>query len=214
MISNDTGLWESIEQRRSTAFLFAGLMFVVDAGIIGVAMSSAGEELMLLGQAFIAAGWTAGFIGLLGVFPGLADRSRRLARVGAAFVGVGIVVFVVMGVASLAFFSGALSGDLSALVPIFLPGVIIGSVLGFLTFGAATLRTGVHSQRVGVLFIGLALIPVVNIGSGIAGIESMAATLAIVVGLALVNFALGYTLRTADVATEHTESESQREPAA
>lgn len=214
MATDDTGLWESLERRSATAFLIAGAMFVADAVLIGSVMLSAGDQLMLLGQAFIAAGWTAGFIGLLGTFPKLAERSRRLAQAGAVFVGIGIVVFVGMGVASLAYFTEMLSGDLSALVPIFLPGVVIGSVLGFLTFGAATLRTDIHSRSVGVLFVLLGLIPVVNILSGIAGIQSLTATLAIVVGLALINLTLGYRLRTEEASTEHVESESTHDPVA
>ena len=83
MSTNDTGLWESLKRRRSTAFLIAGLMFAVDAAIVAAVIGPLGEQYMLLGQAFVAAGWTAGFVGLLGVFPGLADRSRRLAQADA-----------------------------------------------------------------------------------------------------------------------------------
>ena len=212
MSTNDAGLWESLERRRSTAFLIAGLMFAVDAAIVAAVIGPLGEQYMLLGQAFVAAGWTAGFVGLLGVFPGLADRSRRLAQAGAVLVGIGLLVFVSMGIASLAYFSNALSGDLSALVPILLPGVIIGSVLGFVTFGAATLRTGVHARSVGVLFVVLGLIPVVNIGSSIAGIQSMTATLAIVVALTLVTLSIGYVLRVEGPSAGRAAVESSDEP--
>lgn len=214
MLQTDTGLWATLERHRSTAFLVAGLMFVADAAIVGYTMTTAGEALMLLGQAFIAAGWTAGFVGLLGVYPGLADRSRRLARVGLGCIALGIVVFVVMGIASVAYFSELVRGDLSALVPLFLPGVIVGSVIGFSIFGAATLRTGAHARPVGGLFVVLALFPVVNIGSGIAGFRSMAGTLAIVVGLALVNLTVGYLLRTEDGTAGHVEADTTGGPAA
>lgn len=214
MVANDTGPWESLERRSATAFLAAGVIFAVDAALVGSVIAGAGDQLMLLGQALIAAGWTAGFVGLLGLFPGLADRSRRLARAGAVLVGIGVVVFVGMGIASLAYFTGVLSGDFSALVPVFLPGVIIGSVLGFLTFGAATLRTDLHSRSVGALVVMLGLVPVVNILSGVAGIQSLTATLVIVAGLSLGNLALGYLLRSAGVSNEHTGVESPREPAA
>lgn len=214
MAANGTGLLGWLEKRSATAFLIAGSLFVADAALIGLVMVSAGEQLMLLGQAFIAAGWTAGFVGLLGLFPGIAGRSRRLARAGAAFVGIGVVVFVVMGIVSIAYFADVLNGDLSTLAPIFLPGVIIGSVLGFLTFGAATLRTDAFSRSVGVLFVALGLVPVVNILSTAAGIESLTKTLAIVVGLALVNLALGYLLRIEDPSRERVEARSEREPTA
>ena len=213
MPQSDTGLRATLARHRSTAFLVAGLMFVIDAAIVGYSTTTAGEELLLLGQAFVAAGWTAGFIGLLGIYPDLADRRRRLARVGLACVVVGIVVFVAMGVASVAFYTGLVRGELSALVPLLLPGVIVGSVLGFVVFGATTLRTGAHARPVGVLFVVLGLFPVVNIGSGIAGVQSMTVTLAIVVGLALVNLAVSYLLRD-DGAAGRVEPDSAREPTA
>lgn len=214
MSRNDSGLWATLERRRATAFLVAGLMFAVDAAIVGYTIATAGEELMLLGQAFIAAGWTAGFVGLLGIYPGLADRSRRLARVGLGCIAIGIVVFVLMGIASLAYFSALLSGDLSTLVPLFLPGVVVGSILGFLVFGGTTLRTGTHARPIGVLFVVLGLFPVVNIGSGIAGVQSMTATLAIVGGLAMVNLAVSYLLRSEDAAAGRVEADAAGGPTA
>jgi hypothetical protein len=206
MVTNDTKLWETLERRRSTAFLIAGLMFAVDAAIIAAVIGPLGEQYIPLVQAFIAAGWTAGFVGLLGVFPGLADRSRRLAQAGAVFVGIGLLVFVSMGIVSLAYFSNTLSGDLDTLVTILFPGIIIGSVLGFVTFGAATLRTGVHARSVGVLFVVMGLIPVVNIGRTIAGIQSRTATLAIVVALTLVTLSIGYLLRVEEASSGHAPS--------
>jgi len=214
MSQPDTGLWATLERHRSTAFLVAGLMFAIDVAIVSAVMTTASEDLMLLGQAFIAAGWTAGFVGLLGVYPGLADRRRRLARVGLGCSLIGIVVFAVMAVASLAYFSPLLSGDLSTLVPLFLPGVIIGSVIGFITVGATTLSTGAHARPVGALFVVLGLFPVVNIGSGIAGFQSLTATLAIVTGLTLCNLAVGYLLRTEDGATGAVEADTAGGPAA
>jgi Zn-dependent protease len=117
-----------------------------------------------------------------------------------------------MGIASLAIFTDILSVDIETLGPIFLPGVIIGSVLGFLTFGVVSLRTAVHSRSLGVLFIVLALLPVVNILSGVAGFEPTL-TFAIVIGLALVNFAISYLLRNEDTPTGEMEVEPPQEPA-
>ena len=213
MVTNDTKLWETLERRRSTAFLIAGLMFAVDAAIIAAVIGPLGEQYMQLGQAFIAAGWTAGFVGLLGVFPGLADRSRRLAQAGAVLVGIGLLVFVSMGIVSLAYFSNTLSGDLDTLVTILFPGIIIGSVLGFVTFGAATLRTGVHARSVGVLFVVMGLIPVVNIiRFAILGIESNTGTLVIVVALSLVTLSIGYLLRAEGPSAGREAVKSSDEP--
>lgn len=209
-----TQQWKSLEELSATAFLIAAAMFLVDAALVGGVIAGAGDRLMLLGQAFVAAGWIAGFVGLIGLYPELADRSRRSARAGLVFVAVGLVVFVVMGIASLVYFTGISSGDLAALVPIFLPGIVIGSVLGFLTFGATSLRSDVHSRSVGVLLVVLGLFPVANILSGLAGVQSEFGTLAIVLGLSLVNAAVGYRLRGERDSTERVGAGRPGEPAA
>lgn len=187
--------WERLEQWRSTAFLIAGLLFVLDALLVAGIIVALGERYMTLGQAFVGAAWTAAFLGLFGLYPELVERSRRLTQAGAVCAAIGTVVFVVMGVASLVYFAGVVDGSLESLVPVFLPGVIVGSIVGFLLFGAASLRTDTPSRAVGVLLLLPALIVVLNIGTGIAGISSQEATLAVVIGQALAHLALGYSLR-------------------
>lgn len=188
--------WESLEQRSATAFLVAAAIFVLDAILVAGVIVALGERYMTLGQVFVGAAWTAAFIGLLGLYPGLADRSRWLSRIGAVCAVVGAIVFAVMSVASLVYFAGIPDGNIESLVPLFLPGVIIGSVLGFLLFGVASIRTDVRSDTFGILLLAPAAVVVANILTGIAGVDSTAATLVIVVAQALAHAGIGYALRT------------------
>jgi hypothetical protein len=190
------GVFGALERWRSTAFLVAAAMFVVDAALLTTVVVGSGTSTPDFSQAFIAAGWTAAFVGLLGVYPGLVDESRWLSRAGAVFAVVGTVVFAVMAVAVVAFATGVVDGDFGTLVPIFLPGVVFGSVLGFLTFSVASLRSAIHSRLVGVLLLLPAISVVVNIATPPNASGRAAITLGIVCGLALTMLAIGYLLRT------------------
>ena len=189
-------LLESFEQRRSTAFLLGGLLLLVDVGPVSANIVTGVDDWLVLGQMFVGAAWTAALIGLLGLYPELADRSRWLSRAGAVFAVIGVVTFGVMSVTSLLYYVGIPSGEYEAIGSLFLPGVIVGSVLGFVVFGIATLRAGVPSRTVGVLLLVPPLLVVTNIVRFVAGFQSVTITLGIVVGDALALLALGYVLRT------------------
>lgn len=197
--------WRLFEQWSATAFLIGGLLMVIDGALVVANIATGAEHWMLLGQAFVGAAWTAALIGLLGLYPGLADRRKWLSRVGAVLAVIGVVTFAVMAIASLAFYAGIPDGEFTALVPFFLPGVLLGSVLAFLLFGIATLRTGASSRTVGILLLILPLIVLTNFFLGVSGIESAAITLGIVIGDALVMLALGYVLRTETAPVDHAE---------
>lgn len=193
---------------RATAFLIAGGMFVIDAAILVAIVGGGREELMLVGQAFIGAGWTAAFIGLIGTYPDIAPESPWLARAGSVLAALGVVVFGVMAIVSLLYFADIPAGEITDVVPIFLPGVILGSVVGFITMGVAVLRAGTISRVSGVLFVILGLFPVANIARGAAGYQSEEATLVIVGGLIVLNMAIAYTLHT-DPSPSHTVSPTE-----
>lgn len=187
--------WQSLEQWSATAFLIGGGILAIDAGLVAAEIAVGVDRWMVLGQVFVGAGWTAAFLGLLGVYPGLADQSRWLARAGAVFAVIGAVVFTVMGVTSLAYYAGIPDGEIEALIPLFLPGVILGSILGFVSMGVASLRTDVHSQTVGILLLIPPALVIINILTGIVGVDSSTITLAIVIGDTLAMLAIGYVLR-------------------
>jgi len=192
--------WERLGQLSAPAFLVAGVLFVADAAIVGWNVTAGTERFMTLGQAFIGAAWTAAFIGVLGCYPRLADRSQWLPRIGAVFAVVGGITMAVMALASLGFFTGVLGGELGEVTMYFLPGVFLGIVLGFGSFGVATLRTSAYSRSIGLLFLLLVLTFLFNLSSGIAGFGTLTTVLGVVVVLTLTMLAIGYLLRTAPTA--------------
>lgn len=188
--------WDWLEERSTTAFLTGGILFVVNIGILLAYSSGGSEDLLLLGQGFIGLGWTAGFVGLLGLYPRLAERSKWLPRIGAVLAIVGLVALGTMAVSAFLYYADIPGGSFEDIVPVFLVGVILGCVLGFLLFGIASLRTDVYSQRLGVLLLVLPLTVVTNIARGAAGFDSAEATVVIVSVLVLVYLSIGYLLRT------------------
>lgn len=208
-----TRRWESLEQWRATAFLIGGAIFVLDAALLAVHMSM-GTEPAALGQAFVGASWTAAFIGLLGFYPSLADRSRWLARAGSVFAVIGAITMAAMAVTSLGYFTGVLSGELEAVAMFFLPPVFLGIVLGFGLFGVASLRTDVYSWRVGALFLLLPMTFLFNVGTGIADFNPLAKILGVVCVLALTMLAIGYLVRTGSALADREEMEASSDVSA
>ncbi|MEF8842061.1 MAG: hypothetical protein V5A62_10615 [Haloarculaceae archaeon] len=193
----DKRQWERLERWRATAFLLGGAVFAVDVALVASHVAS-GTEPTAFGQALVGTAWTASFVGLLGMYPSLSDRSRWPARIGAICAVIGGLTMAVMALVSLGYATGILSGELSEVAMFFLPGVAIGTVLGFGSFGVASLRTDIYSRSVGGLFLLLVLTFLFNIGSSIAGVATMSTVLGVVVVLALSKLTLGYLFRTED----------------
>jgi len=189
------GWLKSLERWRAVAFLVGGAIFVADVALVASHLAS-GTEPAAFGQGLVGTAWTASFIGLLGMYPSLSDRSRWLARIGAVCAVVGGVTMALMALTSLGFATDVLSGRPSEAVAAFLPGVVIGIVAGFGSFSVASLRTDIYSRSVGVLFLLLVLAFLFNIVSSIAGIASLPIVLGVVVVLAISKLSLGYLFRT------------------
>lgn len=200
-----TDRWESLEQWRSIAFLIGGIIVGADAALVAVILVTESEFPMALGQGFIGAGWTAASIGVLGLYPSLAERSRWLTRAGAVFAVIGTVTYAAMGVTSFGYFTGSLSGELSEVVMFFLPGVFLGTVFGFGAFGVASLRTNVYSRSVGLLLLVLPTTFLFNIGTGIAGFNPLSKVFVVVCVLTLTMLTIGYLFRTERAMTHNEE---------
>lgn len=194
--------WGTVERWSAAAFLIGGVIFAADTVLVASGLVPGTEPpLLTLGQAFVGASWTAAFVGLLGLYPGLAHRSRWLVRAGAIFAVVGAVTMAAMAATSFGYFAGVFAGGesgLSQVVVYFLPGVLIGCVLGFVSFGVASLRTDVYPRSVGVLLLLLPLTVVFNLGTGMAGWNPLPKLLGVVAVLSVTMLAVGYLLRTGD----------------
>lgn len=209
-MSERSNVFTSLERWRVTAFLFGGTLMVVDAALVAATIVTGTDRFLLLGQAFVGAGWTGALLGLLGLYSGLADRSRWLSRAGAVFAVIGVVTFSVMAVAALVYNAGIPAGEFDAISAFFIPGVLLGSVLGFVSFGVASLRTGVHTRILGLLLLVPAVLVVTNLLRFAAGNESATVTLGIVLGDALAMLAIGYLLRNESVLAARQEVETSR----
>lgn len=208
-MTDRTDFWQALERWSSTAFLLGGLLMVIDVGFVAANVTTGAERYLIQGQAFVGAAWTAALLGLLGLYPGLSDRSRWLSRVGAACAAIGVVTFTVMTVAVLGYTAGLLEVDFDAIGVLFIPGVLIGSVLGFVLFGVASLRTGVRSRTVSLLLFLPAAFVLANFLRFVVGMTSSTGTLVIVIGDALAMLALGFVLRAASTRASHaTTTES------
>ena len=212
MAANASQGLESLEQSSQSLFLLGGLMFVVAAALTVVAMITGDvQSNMVLGEAFIALGWIGPLLGLLGLYPVLRDRNPWLVRAGLVFAVIGLIAFIYLTAASVfAFLQGMEITDIPIPIAVLLPGIIAGSLLAFVCFSVATLRSDAHSRTLGILMLvpsgifvtNFVVIPVIRgpgpnppeIGLVITGL------------LAVAMLAIGYVLRTEQTSTERSEA--------
>lgn len=198
MSETTTRILRSLEARRALAFTIAGVLMAANLAILLFKFSAGTEDqFMDLGQALIGGSWAVGFVGLLGFYPSLSERSRWLTRIGGIASVIGFVAMVVMAVISFSTFVGLLSGGYGDYVPLFLPGIFIGIVVGFGSFGIATLRFGTYTTTVGALFLLLVCTFLFNVGTGIAGaLPYLTKVIGVVTVLTVTNLELGHLLWT------------------
>jgi hypothetical protein len=208
MSETTTLILKSLEARRTLAFTIAGVLMAANLAILLFNFSAGTEDQFLdLGQALIGGSWAVGFLGLLGFYPSLSERSRWLTRIGGIASVIGFVAMVVMTIISFSTFVDLLSGSYGDYVPLFLPGIFIGIVFGFGSFGIATLRFGTYTTTVGALFLLLVCTFLFNVGTGIAGVlPHLGKVIGIVTVLTVTNLALGHLLRTGRAESSATDA--------
>lgn len=187
------GVRESTEQWSPTLFLVAGVLVVGHATLLGV---QAFTEMPTPPDVFAPLGHLVALVGLLVLYPALADRTPTLARAAA-------IVAVVPAVGWLLIFAGQVDELVPVLSPLtgLLSGVvfvvvIVSTALTFVLFGVTSLRAGVRSRTVGRrlvipggLFGGLIASIVVTGGSALVGFLFTG-------GLVVAYSAIGRSLRT------------------
>lgn len=137
------------------------------------------------------AGYTLAFLGLLGLYPALADRSPRTARLGAVLAVLGVVGFALLFVEGVFEIAGATP---PAWDPVKVPAAMLGTLFGWLVFGAASLRTDFRSRRFGLVLLAPSVLMMLNfVRVAIQGMHPLAAVTTFGEGLAFV--AVGYMLR-------------------
>lgn len=193
---------KTIEGRTATLFLVAGGLLVVFAALLGVEAvmdRSAPEDI------FGPAGFAFGFVGLLGLYPQLADRSPKLAGAGAVFAALGVVGGAVTSIWHIGEFAGIFPAETPVYVSVFSIGIILGMTLGYLSSGVVILRADVYSRTVGLLLLAVPAVVTVMLVSVITSISSADSAVVLASGQALAHLAIGYTLRTEGVSTDRAE---------
>ena len=201
-MTDNTGMWNSLERWRSLAFLAPGVGFLlvtINAVLILVANTGMNlSPLVHLGLVLVA------YVGLLGLSPRLVERAPRLGRVCQVFV-------LVVGVEIVLTFAVGLLPSLMSR-PLFAVAVamgVLGSALTMTVFGATTLWTRAYSRRVGgfllLAAVGLSIVIVKALLFGdVGGPQWVPVVDNGIVGLSLI--AVGGLLRTESEPTEQTEA--------
>lgn len=207
-MSDRDGLLTVLESKSRVLFLVAGVLLVVYAALNGLKAFSGMDYPILRDSVVRLAGYIIGFVALLGLYPSLADRSPKLARAGAVFAVLGIIGWLVDGLVgttqSLAVYLGA---DPPAWTAAFGLLIILGYVLGYVSVGIATLRTGVRSQVLGLLLLMPGIIIVLMLAHIAAGYASEQTAFVISAGQAMTHLAIGAALQTESETADHEEAE-------
>jgi FtsH-binding integral membrane protein len=201
-MTDNTGMWNSLERWRSLAFLAPGVGFLlvtINAVLILVANTGMNlSPLVHLGLVLVA------YVGLLGLSPRLVERAPRLGRVCQVFV-------LIVGVEIVLTFAVGLLPSLMSR-PLFAVTVamgVLGSALTMTVFGATTLWTRAYSRRVGgfllLAAVGLSIVIVKALLFGdVGGPQWVPVVDNGIVGLSLI--AVGGLLRTESEPTEQTQA--------
>lgn len=148
---------------------------------------------------FGPAGYLLGVVGLLGLYPALAVRTPRLARVAAAVAVVPLVGWVLVLAATLGELVGVVPAVSELLPGVFLVIHLATLILAYALFGAAGLRADVHPRAVGGLLLAPPALWVAMVaGAAVIGGDAVGP---FVVGgaQALVHVGIGATLRAGGV---------------
>ena len=193
------GVLGTLERWSPTLFLVGGVAVIGFAVSMAVIMADSPPR-----SIFGGVGFTLSFLALLGLYPGLADESPLLARAGAVFAVLGAVGFTVLFVKGVVQVAGMTPPAMLAPLAIL---NIAGILLGFLLFGAASLRTDAHAQTLGVLLLMPSLVFAVNfVRVAVLGAWSPSWAPALLGGLqALAMLSIGYVLRTESLPHESAE---------
>lgn len=198
MVAVSTRLGESLERWSVMVFLLAGILLsiaTINEGVMAIGMET--PELFQF-AGFL--GMIVSYLGLLGLYPRLADRTSQLTRVGLGLLFLPVVV-IIIDLISVALGFGPPFGVTFATAAFGL------FALGVALFGVVILRAEILSNAIGVFLFVYAIGWLILIGAGqLYGFPP--SDTVVVISSALMAIALlgiGYFLRTEDLSTDSTE---------
>lgn len=204
--------WESFAKWSVPAFLVAGVLLIVFAALLGYEAftnASAPEDI------FGPPGFFLAMVGLLGLYPALADRTPRLARISVIGAMVGALGWLLITL----FVVTEVLGILPALEEMGVVGAIlilvsgIAMVLAYVGGGVASLWADLHSRYLGLFLLappaifGVMLTQAILFAQFGLFSETIMAWSAVVLsgGQALSHVAIGYLLRAKPIPTDRAE---------
>lgn len=195
----------SLERWSPTLFLAGGGLLVVFAALNGMGALT-DQTVEYNGFEF---GYVLGFLGLLGLYPSLTQRSPWIARAGAVAAASGIVGLSVITVHDLTQLAGVRSGNPPGW-SLILVLALVGFLVGYFCFGIASLRTDQYPRTVGLVLLVPGIIVVLMLLHMAAGYASDLTAFVISTGQAMAHLAIGASLRTrsARVAQDEPPSDS------
>lgn len=194
--------FRTLERWRSTAFMVAALFlgaFVVRNVILAWGGGFSDSTTAALYVATIVPAELAVYVGLVGLYPQLAARSSRLARIGAAFVG--IAGFTILGFAGGVVSGLASSGTPPAYAQVLYLVSLLSTILALFIFGAISLRSGTPSRSTGLLLLVPPTTYTVMLVSMFAGFTPPWSTVLLSAIQATAHLAIGLSLRAAPEST-------------
>lgn len=200
MTSNDTALWGSLEDWMPRLFVVAGVLSLVAAANYGVAELFDSVSFNSWVGLSVLLARVASLLGVAGLTVGLLDRRGRLGMVSRV-----VVVLALLSTAGL-LTTAVLSnlGVETSLQAVFGLGTVALSIVTYLLFGIAILRTDVHGRLVGGLLLGAAVALLFGLFGRAALPIGVVGTVA-ELGLVLTHVAIGYRLWTAATVEDRAE---------
>jgi hypothetical protein len=188
--------WKSLEQWSPLAFLGAGVLLLGHAIVMGV---QAFTDVTTPTDVFAPVGHLLALVGLVGLYSVFADHAPRLARAGAVLAAVIAVGWVAVTVSILGTSLGNPSSQTEALLGILSMVVLTSTILPYVVYGVAVLRTDATRRTVGLLLLApAALLAVLLVDIAILGASPLDGVV-VGTGLAFANLTVGFTLRTGGV---------------
>lgn len=201
------GLLASLDGKSPLLFLVGGGLLVVYAILHGMEAFLDIAFPMVRDGIIRPIGYIIGFVGVLGLYPALVNRSPKLARTGAIFTALGVVGWFVSGfIGSSRGLAAHLGMDPPAWLGVFGLLIALGFVIGLPAFGVATLRTRVFSRAVGIILLAPLVVMAANVAF-VAGefVDLAVGRFVVSAGDALIILALGIALRTERTPTRHPD---------
>lgn len=201
-MSYSNKVWAALEQWSPVTFLTAGGLFVLLAAVYGFRAATGTGPAVSPTIIFVCL--LVVFIGLLGLYPRLAERGSTLALGGVGLLAVtAAIILSIFGLSILSV--GPTVGKQIVVASIM--SVVVGSTLTLATFGVASLRTGGHLRPVGgFLLVMAAAMSFITVAMLVYRNPTPAWVGFVASGLFVISLgSMGYMLRTKDVTAEGTE---------